>query len=149
MARVTIRKEFRFEASHVLPRHPGKCARLHGHSWRLTIAVAGEIDAESGFVCDFFDLKKVVDEHVISHLDHTHLGQHKGGYAPEGEHPIWFKPYFGWDFYPSSENLVVAIARILQPFIKEIRNGVTLQEVRLSETCTSEAIWTANGDGAV
>ena len=38
-----IRKHFRFEAAHALPFHPGKCARMHGHSYRLEVAVRGPI----------------------------------------------------------------------------------------------------------
>jgi 6-pyruvoyltetrahydropterin/6-carboxytetrahydropterin synthase len=38
---VRIRKRFRFESSHVLPHHTGKCARLHGHSYRLEVTVRG------------------------------------------------------------------------------------------------------------
>ena len=38
-----IRKRFRFEAAHTLPFHPGKCARMHGHSYRLEVAVSGPI----------------------------------------------------------------------------------------------------------
>jgi 6-pyruvoyltetrahydropterin/6-carboxytetrahydropterin synthase len=40
---VLIRKQFRFEAAHVLPHHPGKCSRLHGHSYRLEVAVSGPL----------------------------------------------------------------------------------------------------------
>ncbi len=53
-----IRKSFRFEAAHVLPHHPGKCARLHGHSYRFEVAVAGPLQSSGpaqGMVVDFVD----------------------------------------------------------------------------------------------
>lgn len=142
MAIVEITKQFRFEASHVLPRHPGKCSRLHGHSWELEVSVEGEINKETGFVCDFFNLKQLVDDQIISRLDHTHLG--KGNASHAGKDSGSFPP-FGEDFYPSSENLVVAIARILQPLIKEINpdGNIRLTSVKIKETCTSAACWRA------
>lgn len=71
-----IRKHFSFEAAHVLPHHPGKCSRLHGHSYRLEVALEGPL-AESGpaqgMVRDFDDLKAVVKRSVIERLDHRSL----------------------------------------------------------------------------
>lgn len=39
----TISKTFRWEASHVLPGHKGKCARLHGHSYKCEVYLSGDI----------------------------------------------------------------------------------------------------------
>ncbi len=143
---ITIEKEFRFEASHVLPKHEGKCARLHGHSWVLRVAVTGPVDPESGFVVDYAKLKLCVDHAIIQHLDHAHLGYGSAVHssAHEVEMPEVGEPYFGRYFYPSSENLVVAIARILKPLIPELKPNVRLHQVSLDETCTSRAIWTAD-----
>lgn len=135
---VTISKEFRFEASHVLPKHPGKCARLHGHSWRLVVAVRGPVNAETGFVVDYMELKSLVNKHIVDVLDHQHLGW---GTAIHSEGRGHAQSPFGFEFYPSSENLVVAIGRMLQPLVKELAHGVTLYEVALDETCTSRAVW--------
>lgn len=146
---IVISKDFTFESSHVLPKHEGKCSRLHGHSWGLTVAVTGPVDKESGFVLDYAKLKKVVNEHVVEKLDHTHLG-----YGFMREEGIWCGPdpepdpphqcYFGMLFYPSSENLVIAIAKILIPLIPEINPNVHLFEVSLKETCTSAARYRPN-----
>ena len=142
---VTITKQFTFEASHILPQHPDKCARLHGHSWRLVVSVRGPVDARSGFVCDFYELARVVDTHVIEKLDHTHLGYGPAltGADDASSGKLWH-PYLGATFYPSSEQLVVAIARILQPLIPEIKDGISLETVELSETCTACARWDAS-----
>lgn len=136
---ITISKEFRFEASHVLPRHDGKCSRLHGHSWHGWVSVTGQVDPNSGFVVDYGILKQLLDKNVVEVLDHRHLGHGKVGMG-SGFYK-WSIPPFGEDFYPSSENLVRAIARILEPLIAELRQGVKLTEVGLHETCTSCAIW--------
>ena len=54
-----IWKEFTFEAAHLLPLVPEghKCRRLHGHSYRIEVRVAGAPDPHLGWVMDFADLK--------------------------------------------------------------------------------------------
>ncbi len=71
-----IRKRFRFEAAHLLPYHLGKCARPHGHSYRLDVAVAGPVQPEGaarGMIMDFDDLRALVHREVIESLDHRSL----------------------------------------------------------------------------
>lgn len=71
-----IRKHFRFEAAHVLPYHQGKCARLHGHSYRLEVAVSGPIRTDGpsrGMIEDFAVIKKIVKREIIDLLDHQSL----------------------------------------------------------------------------
>ncbi len=67
-----VTKRFSFEAAHHLPGYPGKCARPHGHGYRLEVTVGGPV-RDDGLVFDFYDLKKVVEERVIARLDHTDL----------------------------------------------------------------------------
>lgn len=142
---IVISKDFTFEASHILPKHEGKCSRLHGHSWGLTVSVIGPVDKGTGFVLDYAKLKRVVNAHIIDQLDHTHLGfGHMITTDPPQFHPnrnedYAAQCYFGASFYPSSENLVIAIAKILTPLIPELNPNVRLFEVSLKETCTSAA----------
>ncbi|PZR58948.1 MAG: 6-carboxytetrahydropterin synthase QueD [Candidatus Meridianibacter frigidus] len=71
-----IRKQFHFEAAHVLPHHPGKCAQLHGHSYRLEVAVRGPLQTAGpacGMILDFDELKSIVKTEVIDALDHRSL----------------------------------------------------------------------------
>ena len=131
-----IKKEFRFEASHILPNHPGKCSRLHGHSWRMWVTVEGLVQPATGFVIDFFDLKHVVNEAVIAKVDHTHLGFDSAVITHRHFDP-------STSVYPSSENLVQLFSQWLAKPLAS--SGVTLVELELSETCTSSAIW-RNGD---
>ena len=73
-----IRKHFTFEAAHVLPHHPGKCSRLHGHSYRLEVALEGSLHdggTSQGMVLDFDELKAVVKRMVIERLDHRSLNE--------------------------------------------------------------------------
>ena len=73
-----IRKSFTFEAAHTLPHHPGKCARLHGHSYRLDVACEGPLQATgpaAGMIQDFDVVSGVVKAAVISELDHRSLNE--------------------------------------------------------------------------
>lgn len=81
-----IFREFTFEAAHRLPNVPEghKCARLHGHSFRLTVYVRGEVGARSGWVMDFADLKAAVAP-VLDRLDHSYLNEIEGLENPTSE----------------------------------------------------------------
>jgi 6-pyruvoyltetrahydropterin/6-carboxytetrahydropterin synthase len=71
-----IRKHFRFEAAHALPFHPGKCARMHGHSYRLEVAIRGPVRTRGpgrGMIEDFENIERVVGERIVEALDHQTL----------------------------------------------------------------------------
>jgi 6-pyruvoyltetrahydropterin/6-carboxytetrahydropterin synthase len=71
-----IRKHFRFEAAHALAFHPGKCARMHGHSYRLEVAVRGPIRTYGparGMIEDFENIERIVGERIVEALDHQTL----------------------------------------------------------------------------
>ena len=74
-----IWKEFGFEAAHRLPNVPEghKCARLHGHSFRVEVHVRGPVDPTLGWVMDFADLKAAWKPlHEL--LDHRYLNEIPG-----------------------------------------------------------------------
>lgn len=81
-----IFREFTFEAAHRLPNVPDghKCARLHGHSYRVIVHVNGEVDARQGWIMDFGDLKACVQP-VIQRLDHYYLNEIDGLDNPTSE----------------------------------------------------------------
>lgn len=61
-----------FSASHIIPGHPGKCARLHGHNWKVEISVQARELNDLGMAVDFADVKQVAKT-VIDEVDHRHL----------------------------------------------------------------------------
>ncbi|MBU7025974.1 MAG: 6-carboxytetrahydropterin synthase, partial [Theionarchaea archaeon] len=67
-----LSRTFKFDAAHKLVDYPGVCRRIHGHTYTLTVTVEGEPD-DTGMIIDFFDIKKVVEETVITKVDHTYL----------------------------------------------------------------------------
>jgi len=81
-----IFRAFTIEAAHRLPNVPAghKCSRLHGHSFRIELHVRGEIDARTGWVMDFADLKAAF-EPVFARLDHQYLNEIPGLENPTSE----------------------------------------------------------------
>ncbi|HYQ80140.1 MAG TPA: 6-carboxytetrahydropterin synthase QueD [Anaeromyxobacteraceae bacterium] len=73
--RMRLEVEFHFAAAHRLPRYDGPCRRLHGHNYGFFVALEGEVDPGSGMIFDFGDLKKMVQEHVLSRVDHRDLNE--------------------------------------------------------------------------
>ena len=76
---VKTTKSFTFDAAHFLPDHNGKCANMHGHTYRLEVTVVrdqGKLSnggSDEGMVIDFVDLKAIVKAEVIDELDHKVL----------------------------------------------------------------------------
>lgn len=114
MTAATIFKTFTIEAAHRLPNVPEghKCARLHGHSFRVEIHVSGEINPTSGWIMDFADVKQAFQP-LYRQLDHHYLNDIAGLHNP------------------TSENLAVWIWQHLRPALPQ------LSEVVVHETCTS------------
>jgi len=76
---MNISCEFHYDSAHLLPNVPDghKCGRLHGHTYLLTVTVAGPVDPDTGWVCDFADIKQVVTP-IIDLLDHCYLNDVPG-----------------------------------------------------------------------
>ena len=86
MQRMEIWKEFAFEAAHRLPHVPAghKCARLHGHSFRVEVHVTGPLREPEGWVLDFADLKAAWAP-LDDALDHRYLNDIAGLENPTSE----------------------------------------------------------------
>ena len=83
---VELDMDFRLEASHVLPRAPdgSPCRRLHGHSFRVDVHVAGEVDPETGWLIDYHEIEAAWKS-VHDALDHRHLNDIEGLENPTSE----------------------------------------------------------------
>jgi len=96
----------------------GDCSNpnWHGHNYELEVTVEGAVDPETGFVMDLKRLKDLVEERVVSDVDHRNLNL---------EVP-WLE-----GIIPSTENVAVAIWERL---VDRLPNGVRLANVRVRET---------------
>jgi 6-pyruvoyltetrahydropterin/6-carboxytetrahydropterin synthase len=83
---VRLVHEFRFEAAHRLPHVPEghKCARLHGHSFKVEVTIAGEVDPRTGWLLDFGVLHELWAP-VHDKLDHRYLNEIPGLENPTSE----------------------------------------------------------------
>ena len=81
-----IFKAFTLEAAHRLPNVPDghKCARLHGHSFRVELHVSGPLDPHMGWVMDFADVKRAFQP-IYDQLDHHYLNDIPGLDNPTSE----------------------------------------------------------------
>ena len=66
-----VRKLFKFEAAHRLPKHIGRCRGLHGHSYKVEVIIeAINNELKDGMVEDFSDVKLAVGS-FIDLFDHS------------------------------------------------------------------------------
>ena len=115
---VLLEQELRFEAAHKLPNVPRdhKCARLHGHSFRVVLAVAGPVQPDVDWLIDYADIHKAWRP-LYDQLDHRYLNDVEGLANP------------------TSENLARWIWQRLRPELPQ------LCRVTVSETCDSRCVY--------
>ncbi|MGY6560425.1 MAG: 6-pyruvoyl trahydropterin synthase family protein [Nitritalea sp.] len=79
----------------------GKCNNeyYHGHNYDLHVKVTGEIDPETGYVCDMKVLSDLIKEHVIDKFDHKNLNLDTDEFK---------------NLNPTAENMAVVIWNILK-----------------------------------
>jgi len=108
-AKVTLE----FSGAHNLRHYKGKCENLHGHNWKVELAVEAARLDKLGMVTDFKDLKRELKK-VLDSLDHKYLNE---------------VPFFK-DINPTSENIA--------KFIHD-KLGLKSAKITVWETPTSAA----------
>ncbi|OFX28529.1 MAG: 6-carboxytetrahydropterin synthase QueD [Bacteroidetes bacterium GWA2_32_17] len=143
MAQVRVTKEFKFEMAHALWNYDGLCKNIHGHSYILYVTVLGEPIADNnnkklGMVIDFGDLKKIVNQVIVTDMDHSLVVSEKSNYTPLFETGQMFERHHILPYQPTCENMVVDFAERIKKLLPE---SVKLHSIRLYETATSYAEW--------
>lgn len=143
MSIIKITKQFSFEMAHALRNYDGLCRNIHGHSYKMDITLSGqplndETSPKNGMVMDFGDLKRLVNEEIISLLDHALVLSDKTDNQLVEVLKQNYEKIVTVDFQPTTENLLNFIAGKIQ---KRLPNDVKLSCVRLRETDTSYAEW--------
>ena len=97
----------------------GKCANpnWHGHNYNLFVTVKGEINPDTSFVANLSDVSKIINEKVISIVDHKNLN---------------LDVDFMKEILPSTENLAVAIWKQVEQPLNSL--GCKLHCIKIRET---------------
>ena len=115
MPDVTVTRRLMFNAAHRVhnpalsdeenARLFGKCNNVnwHGHNYTLDVSVQGAIDERTGYVIDLAVLKRLVEERVVDKIDHRNFN---------------LDVDFMRGVIPTSENIIVAVWRELEPAIR-------------------------------
>jgi len=143
MSIIKITKQFSFEMAHALRNYDGLCRNIHGHSYKMDITLAGqplhdENSPKNGMVMDFGDLKRLVNEEIISLLDHALVLNAQTDAQLIDVLKQNYEKIVTVDFQPTTENLLEFIASKIK---KRLPERVALTCVRLRETDTSYAEW--------
>lgn len=119
-------RRYRFSASHRLHSEQlsaeenraayGKCNHPHGHghNYIVEVRVGGDVDAETGMVCNLVELDACVRKEVLDAFDHTNLNLHE---CFEG-------------VVPTTENVCIEIHRR----VKSAFDAAEIVAVRVEET---------------
>ncbi|HIW13270.1 MAG TPA: 6-carboxytetrahydropterin synthase QueD [Candidatus Salinicoccus stercoripullorum] len=117
-----LNKDLNFSAAHHIPdRRAGKCANIHGHTYFVNMTIAGNTLDDLGFLVNFSDIKKLIDEA----FDHTLLNDH---------------PHFS-DMPPTSETLAKTIHGMVSEYLERLDNRPVCLQVFLRETPSSYVIY--------
>jgi 6-pyruvoyltetrahydropterin/6-carboxytetrahydropterin synthase len=147
-----IAKTLTFESGHLLTKHRGRCRFPHGHSRTVEVELAADQLDGNDMVCDFKALKRVL-EAFLDDWDHAIcLNTSDPGFEffqrTYGERVV---PFTATD--PTSEVMARTIFDALQRALVDQRrtpeteypipDGVCLERVRVTETATSWAEYSA------
>jgi 6-pyruvoyltetrahydropterin/6-carboxytetrahydropterin synthase len=116
---LTLYTEDFFDSAHFIRDYEGKCAHLHGHTWKVCVWVKGQEGdvAKNGILWDFGNLKQAAKK-----LDHVQLND-------------------VLTVNPTSENLALHFYNELKKDRPEL-----LFRVRLYENIASRQSWCETGD---
>lgn len=118
MPNVTVTRRLRFNAAHRVHNPAlsaeenaaifGKCnnPNWHGHNYTLDVSVRGPVDERTGYVLDLSAVRDTVTRELIDKVDHKNFN---------------LDVEFMRDVIPTSENIVTAFWRILEPALRPAR----------------------------
>lgn len=143
MAVLRLTKKFSFEMAHTLHNYSGPCKNIHGHSYRLYVTITGEqiTDIKNnsyGMVIDFNDIKKIVNDQIIKHFDHSLVVSSQMPDEQKRALQNMFERCIIVDYQPTCENMLIDFANRIK---KQLPEQVRLCRLKLYETDSSFAEW--------
>ncbi len=116
--------EHTFAAGHALRHYKGKCENVHGHNYKIRVAVRGEKLNEIGMLMDFVVLKKALRD-VCEPMDHVFIND--------------LPPFDVLN--PTAENMAVYICECMQKALADNPHPVEVAEVKVWETDIQSATY--------
>jgi 6-pyruvoyltetrahydropterin/6-carboxytetrahydropterin synthase len=119
---ITTTREF--SAAHQLRIYDGSLEPLHGHNWRVKVAVASADLDSIGVVMDFHELERLIDA-IITPWHNRHLNE--------------VEPFITLN--PSAENVALAVGQRLS-----LPRTIRLLAVEVWETPNNSAVYRPESD---
>ncbi|MFC1573550.1 6-carboxytetrahydropterin synthase QueD [Candidatus Latescibacterota bacterium] len=104
-----------FSAAHFLKGYEGDCARMHGHTWKVSVTVSAIKTDETGMCIDFKNIAAHLDA-IVDRFDHRNLNELE----------------FFRDKNPTAENLAKLLYEVLSKKIKD--DNVSVRSVTVHES---------------
>jgi 6-pyruvoyltetrahydropterin/6-carboxytetrahydropterin synthase len=115
----SITKEFTFDSAHYLRNYAGKCANMHGHTYRVIVTIEGDRLDPLGMLVDFSTVKGL----VTHPFDHLLLNE--------------VEPFT--EINPTAEHMASTIFYIIDNYCSTLDNDPICKSVLIWETPTSSA----------
>ncbi|MDD2422239.1 MAG: 6-carboxytetrahydropterin synthase QueD [Heliobacteriaceae bacterium] len=106
-----------FSAAHLLRGYPGKCARIHGHTWQVEVVLYGTALDQTGMLIDFFTVKQFLGQ-ICDELDHGLINEH---------------PYFT-QYNPTAENIARYFYEKIAGWLVAQAPGIGVRSVQMWES---------------
>jgi 6-pyruvoyltetrahydropterin/6-carboxytetrahydropterin synthase len=132
--RFRIYKEVSFDASHRLLHYDGKCARLHGHRWKVEVWMSGEISHEDKILFDYNTIRELVEQ-----FDHQVILNREDPMVVALQP---FQQVLTTPGDPTSELLALLIREALTMESSEEGRDISVDKIRVweSPTCYAELV---------
>jgi len=134
---ITAERYHDISCGHRVYGHESKCAYLHGHNYRVTFTINGELDS-LGRVLDFSVIKEKLCYWLEDNYDHRFLVWENDPDATklkEIDSSVVMVP-----FNPTAENIAKHLVEVVAPLVLE-GTGTTLLRCRVEETRKCSAIY--------
>lgn len=155
--RVQVSKDYLvFASAHFITFRGHQCETLHGHNYRVGVAVEGALDDEAFFVLDFSVLKQIARRHV-DQIDHKVLlptQNPKLSYHEDGDRirvdyfgePTYVFPRRDCAMLPIQNSTAEMLAQYLGTLVREElmrleHTHVTLLELEVEENYGQSAVY--------
>jgi len=139
-------KQIEWDMGHRVMNHNSKCKNIHGHRYKMEVALEGDIvskvgDSSEGMVIDFADIKSVAMKYIHDTLDHGFMVWEKDEKLVNffNENPELKKIVV--PFTSTAENIAKWVFTQLDDKYTDIfKTGLKLKSIRLWETPTGYVV---------